>query len=246
MSMPIERQSAQYDVFDTDRWNRDRQASYDESEVADMLRGPSIHAGLLDTRRTSAWGGENNYGPPGPLNPPEYYDEGDGEDEFFHNQEHGLDQQPPEDPYGGHAPETPLIPLDLLEEHRQSTGFDREPPPHFNAARHLAEDGGPALEGAAFNPNLFSPGDKLNGKSQLFGDEDRWVTALAAPMAQPTAPTPPVWLGHTFAPGHRVGMPWRDTTIPGTVTHLEGTNVGVRWDDGQHSVEEPAGIRPLH
>lgn len=55
----------------------------------------------------------------------------------------------------------------------------------------------------------------------------------------------PMWPGHGYAPGHRVGLPWRDQVIPGTVTHLDGQLVGVGWDDRQHSSEEPADLRPL-
>lgn len=55
----------------------------------------------------------------------------------------------------------------------------------------------------------------------------------------------PGWVGHGYVPGHRVGLPWRDQLIPGTVTHLDGQEVGVRWDDGQHSSEEAADLRPL-
>lgn len=48
-----------------------------------------------------------------------------------------------------------------------------------------------------------------------------------------------------YQPAHRVGLPWRDTVIPGTVIALDGPNVGVRWDDGQYSSEEPHNIQLL-
>ena len=54
MSLPIERQSDQFKVFDNGTmWARERHAAVDEAEVADMLRGPGIHASLLDTRRVA-------------------------------------------------------------------------------------------------------------------------------------------------------------------------------------------------
>ncbi len=68
-------------------------------------------------------------------------------------------------------------------------------------------------------------------------------TGLAAPATTPAVV--PGWVGHGYVPGHRVGLPWRDQIIPGTVTHLDGQEVGVGWDDGQHSTEEPADLRPL-
>lgn len=55
----------------------------------------------------------------------------------------------------------------------------------------------------------------------------------------------PVVGAHGFQPAHRVGLPWRDSVIPGTVIGLDGPNVGVRWDDGQYSTEEPHNIRLL-
>lgn len=48
-----------------------------------------------------------------------------------------------------------------------------------------------------------------------------------------------------YQPAHRVGLPWRDTVIPGTVIGLDGQNIGVRWDDGQYSSEEPHNIQLL-
>lgn len=48
-----------------------------------------------------------------------------------------------------------------------------------------------------------------------------------------------------YQPAHRVGLPWRESVIPGTVIGLDGPNVGVRWDDGQYSTEEPHNIRLL-
>jgi hypothetical protein len=55
----------------------------------------------------------------------------------------------------------------------------------------------------------------------------------------------PVVGAHGYQPAHRVGLPWRESVIPGTVIGLDGPNVGVRWDDGQYSTEEPHNIRLL-
>ena len=49
-----------------------------------------------------------------------------------------------------------------------------------------------------------------------------------------------------LTPGSRVGLPYNGTMIPGVVTHFSpDSQVGVRWHDGQHSVEDPGDIRPL-
>jgi hypothetical protein len=56
---------------------------------------------------------------------------------------------------------------------------------------------------------------------------------------------PAVSLGHGYLPAHRVGLDWRDTTIPGTVISLDGEKIGVRWDDGQYSSEHPHEVRLL-
>lgn len=59
------------------------------------------------------------------------------------------------------------------------------------------------------------------------------------------APAPPVPGAHAYQPAHRVGLPWRDQVIPGTVIGLDGPHVAIRWDDGQYSNEEPHNIRLL-
>lgn len=85
------------------------------------------------------------------------------------------------------------------------------------------------------------------GKIQI-GDEDYQSSPNIHLNKQAAAVQPqvvPGWVGHGYAPGHRIGLPWREQVIPGTVTHLDGQQVGVRWDDGQHSTEEPKDLRPL-
>lgn len=59
------------------------------------------------------------------------------------------------------------------------------------------------------------------------------------------APAPPVPGASAYLPGHRVGLPWRDQVIPGTVIGLDGPQVAIRWDDSQHSSEEPHNIQLL-
>ena len=48
-----------------------------------------------------------------------------------------------------------------------------------------------------------------------------------------------------YQPGHRVGLPWRDQVIRGTVIGVDGDAAAVRWDDGQYSSEEPRNIQLL-
>lgn len=59
------------------------------------------------------------------------------------------------------------------------------------------------------------------------------------------APAPVVVDPNAYQLGHRIGTDWRGSTIPGTVIGLEGQHVAVRWDDGQHSSEEPRNIHLL-
>lgn len=261
MSFPIQTQSQQFAGFDTDaaRYSqRDRVAVFEvDADVHDYLAGPSITAGLNDTRRLAvdtsgmdpmshAYHGDERAPIPSP-NPryePDYYADDDPgmaqDDESGYNwgpdPGHDPGAEPGPDPnFHDGAP----LPFGTPTYHPGGSSF--------SAARHrTADDGGPETQ-ALFQPNLYTPGGRLDAKSGLLGGEpEHWVTALAVAPAQPAPPAAPVWLGHTYAPAHRVGMPWRGQTLPGTVTHLEGTNVGVRWDDGQHSVEEPSAIHPLY
>ena len=268
MSFPIQTQSQQFAGFDGDPTRyaqRDRVAVFDvEGDVHDYLAGPSIQAGLLNTRTavdTSQMPPDSHayHGEPeprggmewkGPYEAPglsvddqnaidQYYAHPDPDDESGYN----WGPEPSHDPGAEPGPDPNFHDG---SPHPFGTPVYHPGGSSFSAARHrTADDGGSDLP--AFTPNLYSPGDKLDAKSMLLGGEpEHWVTALAVAPAQPAAPAAPVWLGHTYAPAHRVGMPWRGQTLPGTVTHLDGTNVGVRWDDGQHSVEEPSAIHPLY
>lgn len=89
-----------------------------------------------------------------------------------------------------------------------------------------------------FNPMLYYPGQQMDEKSQMLGIGD-------TPARWPTASQSTERVAHGYFPSNRVGLPYKDIVIPGTVTHLDGMNVGVRWDDGQHSSEDPQDIRPL-
>lgn len=252
MSMGIQTQSEQFGGFADDPAKysqRDRVAVFEiDGDVHDYLLGPSITAGYNDTRRSAGFGAypDSNSFAREDLSGHGGYDE-----EEPHSEEGFMQESPPEDPYAGHDPHAiPVQPLDQFQEQHHPDDFSHyhnaEPPGHFNQARRrTADDAGSDFQ--AFNTGLYTPGDKLDSKSQMLGGEpERWPTAAAAPMAPPAAPAAPVWLGHAYAPAHRVGMPWRGKTLPGTVTHLDGTNVGVRWDDGQHSTEEPSAIHPLY
>jgi hypothetical protein len=63
------------------------------------------------------------------------------------------------------------------------------------------------------------------------------------PVMDPTQMQMPQGGGYQI--GHRVGLPWRENVIPGTVIGLDGPNTNIRWDDGQYSTEEPRNIQLL-
>lgn len=65
-----------------------------------------------------------------------------------------------------------------------------------------------------------------------------------APAADPAAMAPQMPVGGGFQPAHRVGLDWRDRTVPGTVIGVDG-QVHVRWDDGQYTSEDPSEVRLL-
>jgi hypothetical protein len=68
--------------------------------------------------------------------------------------------------------------------------------------------------------------------------------ALAPAPQDPAAMAPQVPVGGGFLPAHRVGLDWRDSTIPGTVIANDG-QVHIRWDDGQYTSEDPTEVRLL-
>lgn len=119
--------------------------------------------------------------------------------------------------------------------------FDPHMASFTEARSHTAEDG-PAPGPGLFNPMMFQPGERLDARSLALGGPvgEQWVTAAAM---QPQVV--PGWVGHGYVPGHRVSLPIPQGNFQGTVTHLDGQQVGIRWDDGQHSSEEPKDLRPL-
>lgn len=64
--------------------------------------------------------------------------------------------------------------------------------------------------------------------------------ALADPAMAPQTP-----VGGGFQPAHRVGLDWRDRTVPGTVIGLDGDQLSIRWDDGQYTSENPTEVHLL-
>lgn len=71
--------------------------------------------------------------------------------------------------------------------------------------------------------------------------QGRRVVALAP--ADPAMP-PQMPVGGGFQPAHRVGLDWRDRTVPGTVIGVDD-RVHVRWDDGQYTSEDPSEVHLL-
>ena len=67
----------------------------------------------------------------------------------------------------------------------------------------------------------------------------------AAPVQDPAAMAPQMPSAGGYQPGHRVGLPWRDEVVRGTVIGLDGDQPAIRWDDGQYSTEETRNILPL-
>lgn len=130
--------------------------------------------------------------------------------------------------------------------YRPGGGYGDRPPSFSAARRHTADDGP--------GPGPISMMDQ-GGLGEFQGDlgrdlftpmyfreraPDSWAMMLGA------SKTSGVVFQHGLIPGHRVGLPYQNSVIPGTVTHLQpDAQVGVRWDDGQHSVESPGDIYRL-
>jgi hypothetical protein len=272
MSMPIQRQNDAYGVFDDgQRFAREHTTRDLPEGLVNMLKGPRISAGLnnprgIGERRADAFaredmGGHAHYDPEMEARDHAGFGEdhaGFGQDPSQHIPESYVEQpqaaamDPSGFGFGGYDDYDPHSSENLPPDY--GAQFD----PHmgsFPEARRLTADDGPAP--GLFTPMLHQPGERLDARSTLYGGEDAgmnaapsagpavtgtdWVTAAAAVTPQVV----PGWVGHGYAPGHRVGLPWRQQVIPGTVTHLDGQQLGVRWDDGQHSTEEPSDLRPL-
>jgi hypothetical protein len=250
--MSIQRHSEGNAVFAADAGiyaRRDRQASVSQDEVADLLHGPSIHAGLLARHAV----GPTSFG--NPWHPQDAEDSGEyqGERDRF-DDEWGMNRPDPSQ----HIPESQVDQGHAGHGHADDVGHYMDYDPHssenlegtfpeINEARSVRpheEEFAPPPAKPNIDPREWDLPSFSAARQHTAGGLA--IQALGVPPTQPAQMAEPVWLGHTFAPAHRVGMPWRGSMIPGTVTHLEGTEVGVRWDDGQHSVEEPSAIRPLY
>jgi hypothetical protein len=125
--------------------------------------------------------------------------------------------------------------------YRPGGGYGDRPPSFSAARRRIADDGplsGPMDQGglgefAGVGPDLFTP---------MYFQQRRpdWRSMMLG------GKTSGVVFPHGFAQGYRVGLPYQDSVIPGVVTHLHPDGqVGVRWDDGQHSKEMPGDIYRL-
>lgn len=249
MCMPIQRQSETYSAFDdgSHRFARDYETRDLPAGLVNMLKGARITAGLNDPRRMAREAGFGSYPDSAGFGREDLSGHGHFDPAAEEQQDPYAD---PESGYGfsggGDSSQYSEVPVD----HQDPGGFgfggyedydphssENLPPPDYGEqfgphmasfleARRLTADGGPG-----------NPTEDLNGTVSTYGDE---ITAAAM---QPQVV--PGWVGHGYVPGHRVGLPWRNQVIPGTVTHLDGPQVGIRWDDGQHSTEEPSDLRPI-
>lgn len=94
---------------------------------------------------------------------------------------------------------------------------------------------------------------QMGGPRPPWHTKPRWWDSMAPPPLPPHTAAGPAAvpaqmqapMSGGYQPAHRVGLPWRDQVIPGTVIGLDGPNVAVRWDDGQYSTEEPHNIQLL-
>jgi hypothetical protein len=82
-------------------------------------------------------------------------------------------------------------------------------------------------------------------------DGDLWQTTIhraaldTADPSQMAQQQPMMPAAGGFLPAHRVGLDWRDSTVPGTVIGLDGDRLSVRWDDGQYTSEDPTEVHLL-
>lgn len=301
MSMPIQRQSEAYGIFDDGpRFARDR-ASHDLPRgLAGLVNstGPRIQAGLLNTRqagwhtpdydpRVDGYGG-GYYGPsaadmadfaeedaerrrketyPRGQGAPWDYDKYGDPDPDLESLENTADPErfisgsrrrlAVEEDYSGGDEDDPDWIRDnspRQQEHNRKRGeeisrskemFGSRHPFDRAAARRLAKDGEcTCWEGYERVPGTEPCASKsCRKKTGARFLEGRRVVALApAPVDPAAAPQMPV--GGGFLPAHRVGLDWRDRTVPGTVIGVDD-QVHVRWDDGQYTSEDPTEVHLL-
>jgi len=156
---------------------------------------------------------------------------------------------------GWHHPPTgqKIVPSDSTPGHWQliapSVGdrglvklHDPHPDPHAIMDWQNYAMGGPPPEGhqPKFRDHIFPPNPIPSRQSARRLEGRRVALAPQDPAMAPQMPA-----GGGFLPAHRVGLPWRDTIIPGTVISLDGDKLGVRWDDGQYTSEHPHEVRLL-
>lgn len=108
---------------------------------------------------------------------------------------------------------------------------------------------GPADAHAHIEEQLYGDPEETGGYLQQLTREHPAIRRYkprqaAAAVQDPAAMAPQVPVGGGFQAGHRVGLDWRDSTVPGTVIANDG-QVHVRWDDGQYTSEDPSEVRLL-
>lgn len=189
MSMPIQRQSESYNVFDTGtRFAKDYESHDLPAGLVGLMGGPRIQAGLNNRRHADAYAvpasGMGSYDPYGGPSVDNYAhpSEPDGyDDDMRQREELGLDREAPDegryaDPHDfrehEQAPDYPLDPHEggespymtpeTMDEMDQDYG-----PQSFNAARHLTADDGPAM----FTPMMYQPGQEMmkHPHSMMYG-----------------------------------------------------------------------------
>lgn len=235
MSMPIQRQSESYGYFDEGpRFARDRASSDLPRGLAGVINsmGPRITGGMLNTRTAVNVDGMDDHAyhtelPSGP----------------------GGDWIGDEDGYRAPRrewnPDSGYEPTDEDERRSELVGEDDaseynwgpEPyDPHLDGHPEQAPDYG------VEDPSFGEYDKPLND----WEHETESRQASRHPFDREAfASAPPVPGASSYSLGHRVGTDWRDRTIRGTVIGLDGPQVAVRWDDGQHSNEEPHNIHLL-
>ena len=270
MSMPIQRQSEAYGIFDDGpRYARDRASTDLPRGLAGLLNstGPRIQAGLLNTRIAAAEDDDDS----------DDYDSGEGPgypDWLRKNREraghgdddggwgeatkkqsrqagwHTPDYDPRVDGYGGgHYGPSAADMADFAEEDAENERR-RNYPRGQGAPWDYDKYGDPdpdleSLENTA-DPERFISGNRR--ASRLPFDRAaarRQRRALADPAADPAMVAPQMPMANGLQPAHRVGLDWRDSTIPGTVIGVEPNQVHIRWDDGQYTSEDPTEVHLL-
>lgn len=289
--MPIQRQSESFGIFDDGpRFARDRSSTELPRGLAGILNtgGPRITGGMLNTRQ-AGFPMDSPYGLPGPRDHggagpdggpalPDWYYDGDSEDDDEYAPDSDPERFVPENfmdyPDRTARRGSGRHPFDFrtaaprgepdmeyepeMEEHlRKVYQYD----PRFFQHKCMYPtrgiwDGYPTCaedraEGSQFCPAHKDRADAADAKYK--NSDENWFmgsrhpfdrTAADAAVADPAAMAPQLPVGGGFQAGHRVGLDWRDSTVPGTVIANDG-QVHVRWDDGQYTSEDPTEVHLL-